>query len=209
MHPAITMPIQSLNPLVVRDLQEKYPSGIIHIEPGVAMPESAMHEAEFWRIISLFDWGRKRSEDIVAPAVEALSRFPEEGIFQFEQLLAEKLFALDGEAFAVPLGWGDEKGHFSVDGFLYARCCTVANGKAFYEQVLRNPSRMAKELTFEPLLYVAEKAHRLKTGSDRFDFLPTVSYETFSNHDGWQETIEAYEVKFGRRPRGNPGKNQY
>ena len=186
MHSSITLPIQSLNPLVVRDLQEKYPTGIVHIEAAGAAQSGVMGEPEFWHIISLLDWGRKRSDDIMAPAVKALSLYPEEGIFLFEQLLAEKLHALDGEKFAKPLGWGNTSGrHFSVDGFLYARCCAVANGKAFYKQVLDNPSLMPKELTFEPLLYLAEKAHLLKTGSDQYDFLPTVSYETFANQQGW------------------------
>ncbi|MCU0346035.1 MAG: DUF4240 domain-containing protein [Saprospiraceae bacterium] len=186
MHTAIKIPLQSLSPLVVRDLQEKYPSAIVRIESAAAVTFSSMDEAAFWRIISLLDWGRKRSEGIIAPAVEALSLFSETSIAQFDQLLAEKLHALDGEKFALPLGWDNKDGqHFSVDGFLYARCCAIANGKEFYEQVLNNPSKMPKEHSFEALLYIAEKAHRLKTASERYDFLPTVSYETFSNHEGW------------------------
>lgn len=188
MNTAIKMPLRLLSPVVVKDLQGKYPEAIVSIETGKPEQYAGMDEDQFWNIISLFDWGRKRSEDIVAPAVEALSRFPEQDIFRFDQILAEKLFALDGEAFAKYLGWSSTgKQHFSVDGFLYARCCAVANGRAFFEKVLKDPSNMPKELTFEPLLYIAEKAHRLKTGSDHYDFLPSVSYETFSNSAGWKD----------------------
>lgn len=187
MNTAIKMPLRSLNPLLVKDLQEKYPTATVSIEAEVPAEGTAMNEEQFWSIIALLDWGRKNSADIVAPALEALSHFSEADIFQFDQILAEKLHTLDGEVFAEPLGWGTDGQYFSVDGFLYARCCAVANGKAFYEKVLEEPSLMPKELTFEPLLYLAEKSHQLKTGSETYDFLPTVSYETFSNHAGWKD----------------------
>lgn len=160
-----------------------------------------MDEEQFWQIISLLDWGRKRNEDISAPAVQALSRYPEADIYRFEDLLAQKLFALDGAKFAKSLGWGDSSNrHFSVDIFLYARCCAVANGRVFYENVLKKPSLMPKDHTFEPLLYMAEKAHRLKTGADRYDYLPASSYETFSNHDAWPGEPPLSERIEGKRP---------
>jgi hypothetical protein len=73
-----------------------------------------------------------------------------------------------------------------VDGFLYDRLCVVANGKATYEAVLEDPTRMPTEVSFEPLLYVASQAYELKTGNT-FDYQPTVSYETYANK-AWQET---------------------
>jgi hypothetical protein len=45
--------------------------------------------------------------------------------------------------------------------------------------------RMA-DLSFEPLLYLADRAYQLKTGRE-FEYSPTLSYET----------------KNGRKPRGN------
>ena len=119
-----------------------------------------MTETTFWQIISLFDWEEKRPDDIMEPAIRALSQYSESEIRAFDECLAEKLYALDGEKYAAQLGWkGDE--YFSVDGFLYARCGVVANGKALYEKVLRNPELMPKDCSFEPLLYLAEKAHHL------------------------------------------------
>jgi hypothetical protein len=188
MHTAIKIPLKALHPLMVKDLQQKYPSAVVRIEAEVPTEGTAMQEDAFWGIVSQLDWGRKRSEDIIAPAIEALSSFSEADIFRFDQLLAEKLHALDGEAYARPLGWGGtESPHFSVDVFLYARCCAVTNGRDFYEKVRKQPSLMPKDYTFEPILYLAEKAHRLKTGADHYDFLPSVSYETFSNKEGWTE----------------------
>ena len=80
----------------------------------------------------------------------------------------------------------------SSDLFLYARCCAVANGKDFYQEVLSDPAKMPKDLTFEALLYLAEKAYRRKTGK-RLDRAPAYIYETFFNPAGWGEKA----IQFG------------
>lgn len=186
MQNSIKLPLRSLTPVMVKDLQGKYPSAVVSIEVEGKTDAAGMDDEKFWSIIALLDWGRKSSEDIIAPAVDVLSQLPEQDIFRFEHILAEKLHALDGEKFALNLGWGNENGKsFSPDVFLYARCCAVANGKAFYEKVLKEPAAMPKDYTFEPILYLAEKAYQLKSGSNDFDYLPNISYETFSNHAGW------------------------
>ncbi len=77
---------------------------------------------------------------------------------------------------------------FSSDNFLYARACVVANGKDFYEKVLADPSQMPKDLSFEALLSLARKAYKKKTGQT-FDYSPTITYETFSNPEGWEQTL--------------------
>ncbi len=186
MNVAIKMPLRSLSPVIVKGLQEKYPAAVVSIEVDEQKGNNVLDEQQFWDIVALLDWGRKRSEDIIAPAAEALSRNSKENIYRFEEILANKLHALDGEDYARPLGWDQAKDrHFSVDVFLYARCCAVANGQSFYEKVRENPSYMPKEYTFEPILYLAEKAYQLKTGLENYDFLPSVSYETFGNEKGW------------------------
>ena len=43
---------------------------------------------------------------------------------------------------------------------------------------------MPKGFTFEALLYLAAIAYQQKTG-ERWEYLPKVSYETFSNREGW------------------------
>lgn len=86
----------------------------------------------------------------------------------------------------VQLGWnGGSKDYFSPDIFLYVRCCVVANGSTFYEKVRTDPASMPKDCTFEPLLYLAEKAHRIQTGDDNYDYISPTSYETFSNAETW------------------------
>ncbi len=198
MNIAFTIPLQSLTPIVVQDLQGKYPNAVVRIEVATPVKRPLMDERKFWEVIATLDWGRKRSEDIIAPVVKALSLFSEADIFRFDQILAEKLNALDGEQYALPLGWGKESGQiFSVDSFLYARCCAVANGKAFYEKVVKKPALMPQSYTFEPILYIAEKAWRMKTGSGDYDFLPSVSYETFSNPTGWKDMPSFQDLVFG------------
>jgi hypothetical protein len=60
----------------------------------------------------------------------------------------------------------------------------VANGQAFYEAVLADPSKMPKNMEFESLIYVARRAEEMKhRATDGID--TEVSFETFSNRDGW------------------------
>lgn len=78
---SIKMPLRTFSPSVVQELQSKYPDAVVHIEVD-ALEEPVMDEAAFWNIISLLDWGRRRNEDVLAPAVAALSRYSETAIFQ-------------------------------------------------------------------------------------------------------------------------------
>jgi hypothetical protein len=65
------------------------------------------------------------------------------------------------------------------------RSCVVANGRSTFEQVLADPREMLKDLEFEALLCVASKAYERKTGKE-FTYVPSTSYETFSNDAGWK-----------------------
>lgn len=184
----LEIPLRNISPETIEDLQARYPDATLRIE---AEQESnpIMDEAHFWSIIADLDWRTRNAEAILAPALERLSQYSSENIFRFHDLLHEKLFALDAEAYARQLGNNryapEENKGFSVDGFLYARCCVVANGQAFYEAVLADPSRMPKEFTFESLLYLPQQAWKLKTGQDSYPHFPEVWAETFSNALGW------------------------
>jgi hypothetical protein len=119
-----------------------------------------------------------------------LSQYSEPDIRQFSEILAAKLYALDGKKSAMELDpedaySDDPEAYFSVDVFLYARCCVVANGREFYEQVLHDPASMPKGYTFESLLYLPQTAWKLKTGKEDFFHYTQVWYETFSNPEGW------------------------
>lgn len=190
----IEMPLRDATPESVKDWQEKFPDATLRIEGAALAGAAVMDEPTFWRIIGLLDWRTRDEDNILAPAVEALSRFDESAIHRFHDILNEKLHALDGRRFAEQLGsnrYAPGK-RFSVDGFLYARCCVVANGQAFYESVLADPARMPKEFTFETLLYLPAKAWERKTGSamerrcmQRLYYYPAVWAETFSNPERW------------------------
>jgi hypothetical protein len=146
-----------------------------------------MDEERFWEIIALLDWSKADDDDaILASAIKALQQLPVADIQRFQDLLAEKLYALDQQVFAEQIGAGCYGGaqHFSVDVFLYARACVVANGKDFYYRVLRDPRKMTQDHTFEALLYLAALAYQQKT-SEGWDYLPKMSCETFSNSAGW------------------------
>jgi hypothetical protein len=149
---------------------------------------SRVDDAGFWRLISLLDWSHAGDDDlVVAPVVAALAEESPDQIQGFHEALARKLHALDGREWARHSGpgiWWGEPRSLSEDGFLYARCVVVANGRAFFERVLGEPGAMPKDMEFEALLYVASQAMERKTGrAGQLD--AEVSYETFANATGW------------------------
>ncbi len=147
-----------------------------------------MNETKFWETISLLDWTQVGKDDaILKPSVDALAEMPIDHIYQFEEILAEKLYNLDGEPYARNMGEYSYKGedkHFSVDLFLYARCYVVAKGKDYYEKVLADPEKMPRDLEFEAILYLAKEVYEKKTGQE-FNYIPKHDYETFNNEEGW------------------------
>jgi hypothetical protein len=148
-----------------------------------------MSEDIFWRIIALFNWKRKGDDNaVIEPAIAALAQMQIDDIRGFEDILSDKLFALDTELHAREIGKDAfiPGKHFSPDLFLYARCAIVVGGKSFFDSVVSNPMKMQKDMEFEYLLAVAPNAFERKTGSefDR-DYISLVSYESFSNQAGW------------------------
>lgn len=191
--PVYKINIQELKPEFLQELKEKYENAEVEIRIFLARGNAPeFTEADFWHVISLLDWSQEEDDDeaILEPAIAYLSTLDEASIYRFQDILSEKLFELDKRVYAENLGPNAPKknGAFSSDYFLYARACVVANGKAYFEAVLADPAQMPKEYTFEPLLYLAEEAYERKTGKP-FDYFPTVSYETFSNPEGWDETL--------------------
>lgn len=186
MNTKIIVDLNDITPEWVADLQDNYKDAKLEINIIPSSGVEKMSEEQFWHIISLLDWQNENDNLILAPAVQKLSDFNIEDIFRFQDILAEKLYQLDRQAFAEQIGdrrYGGSQ-HFSVDIFLYARACVVANGKAFFEEVLLNPSKMPKSYTFEALLSLAPEAYKRKTNSP-WTYLPQKSYETYSNRDGW------------------------
>lgn len=185
----IKIPLRALNESVIRDLKEKYPEAEISVALHQDRNKAPLSEAYFWEIISLLDWSKADDDAaIVEPAKARLAAGPVRHIFEFADLLSEKLFALDGRKYAMYIGedaWVPDR-YFSVDNFLYARCCVVANGKDMYEKVIADPTQMPKDLTFEELLYIPSAAYERKTGK-HYDYTPAYPIETYSNQAAWTE----------------------
>jgi hypothetical protein len=151
-------------------------------------PKRMMSEATFWSLVDLLDWRQADNDDkVVAPVVESLASRSTQDICRFQERLALLLYQLDTRLHARNIGansFDQEKEYVSADAFLYARCASVANGRAFYESALRDPALMAKGRELEALLEVAPTAYERKTGRD-FEYETGCSFESFSNTEGW------------------------
>lgn len=151
-------------------------------------PKRMLPEARFWSLIARLDWSQAGDDDaVLAPLRTDLAALPKPDIRGFQERLAWCLFRLDTREHARHIGdgsWTSDDAFFSVDGFLYTRCCAVANGQAFYDAALADPARMPQDLEFEALLYVAGEAWEDKTGGE-FDHETGCNFETFSNTAGW------------------------
>ena len=183
----LRMPIRSISSSVMDDLQKKYPDAEVQVTIDEVQGSAGMSETRFWELIALLDWKKaEKDEAVVEPLVQALANGPVREIYEFQDGLSAKLYTLDARIYAEQTGEDayQPDTYFSVDIFLYARCCVVANGRASYEQVLQNSEEMPKDLTFESLLYVASEAYQRKTGKP-FNYAPAFPIETYTNRSGW------------------------
>ncbi len=146
-----------------------------------------MNDNDFWDVIGKLDWGEAGDDGaVVEPVVDFLATKTDDDIFRFEELLSQKLHALDTKAHAKEIGEDAlvEGEYFSPDWFLYARCVVVANGKELFELVLRNPKEFPKDTEFEAILSVAQEAYEKKNDKD-WEYTAATSYETGDNLVGW------------------------
>jgi hypothetical protein len=183
----IKIPLYQLDADKLAELQAAYPNAELSLDLNQTDNDVILGEQVFWEYISLLDWAASDDEAIIRPVVEALAKQPVRIIFEFADILSSKLFQLDRQAIAQHIGrdaWQPQQ-YFSVDSFLYARACIIANGKAVFDETLADPTQTLKDLTFEALLYVPAKAYRLKTGGD-YDYIPAYPIETYSNAKAWE-----------------------
>lgn len=157
-------------------------------------PKKMMTEEEFWSIISQLDWKHQGNDKkVLAPAIKALASKSKSEICCFAERFAFLLYQLDTKAHTSNIGvdaYDPVSDYVSADGFLYARCVVIANGQAFYEAALKDPTKMPKDMEFESLLGLASIAYETKTGQD-FEYSTGCSYESFSNPDGWRQESKA------------------
>ena len=184
----LKMNVQELSAKFVEELKHEFASSEVEIRVHEqSVTRSTLTLNDFWAIIEQLDWSHEGdNKAVVEPVVQILEKLTSAHIYRFADILSEKLWNLDTKNHAqVFLEDPEEEGYLSVDDFLYVRCAVVANGRAFYEEVLKNPREMPKDLTFEPLLYVAMTAYKRKIGKE-FMILPAFNYETYSNKEGWK-----------------------
>jgi hypothetical protein len=146
-----------------------------------------MIDSEFWNLIALIDQRaleRGDQEAAVQPVQRALDKKNEAGLVEFEEALAQRLYAIDGQAYA------QNAGELSEDAFLYARLYVVAKGHEYYKRVRSHPEHMSHSIQrmCEPLLSVHKHAWQKLTGrpAAEWPFSPSVSYKTGSNPALWK-----------------------
>ncbi len=151
-------------------------------------PKKMIEDNLFWEIIGTIDWTKEDDDERMQPAVEALSKKTVSEIKRFQESLTYKLYQLDTREHAKNIGtdsYKNEDTYFSVDLFLYARCCVIANGKTFFENALNNPKNMPPDIDFEPLIYLVDDAYEKRMNKE-FLYDTSYSYETYSNVEGWK-----------------------
>jgi hypothetical protein len=182
-------PLRNISPETISDLQEKYPNASVQIELHDTPVAGGLSEPAFWELIDLLDWKHLGNDDaVVEPLVQALGQAPLRHIYDFKDILSQKLYLIDTVEHARQIGqraFREDAEDFSADGFLFARCCAVANGKEQYEAIRQNPALIPKDLEFAPLLRIANEAHRRSQGTV-LKYVSAYSVETFSNHKGWK-----------------------
>jgi Protein of unknown function (DUF4240) len=174
--------LKDVNEQLLEQLKQAY--GDVAIELKI-MDQTQLEDEIFWNLIDQLDWNNEGDDTaVVAPLINALSALAPDQILAFEETLAHKLWLLDTPAHALASTNNDANAYFSVDGFLYDRCCVVANGQAFYEDVLANPEKFPVGFEFGALLNVASAAYLRRSG----ELMPRKqgNYETFSNAIAWK-----------------------
>jgi Protein of unknown function (DUF4240) len=145
-------------------------------------PRSKLTEGDFWELVATIQGDPSDEDRALAPLVGALAKRSVADVREWHELLAHKLYLLDGRRFAAHAGRAKE----SDDGFLYARCFVVAKGKAFYESVLRAPKKFPPDVDCEGMLGVARAAFLRKTGEEP-ELETHYSFETGKNAEGWKK----------------------
>lgn len=191
---------------IIKLINEKLNKGYIEVSSleqlsnKVISEYKPMDEEEFWKIISSFNWNKTGDDDaVLKPALKKLASMTIEDIYTFADILSEKLYLLDGIEYASNIGeysYKNQTEHFSVDYFLYVRCCVVANGKDYFNQVLGNPTEMPEEMDFESLLYLPDEAYNKKTKTEEYDYQSKFNFETFSNKNGWTPNAKTKKPKW-------------
>ena len=141
--------------------------------------EKSLHDLDFFAMTNALDWSQQGNDDLVLePLIQYLSQWPDEVIFVFEDKMAELLHGLDRPEIARRTYRSDK--YFSGDGFLYARCVALVNGRAYYQKILDGRKKLDGDKEFEAILYAPRKAWARKHHKDPSDYphMASPDYET-------------------------------
>ncbi|PSR08772.1 MAG: hypothetical protein C7N36_21335 [Bacteroidetes bacterium] len=178
-----TIKSKDLNQAAIKAIQDRFGDANLVINVAQESNLDSLTEEQCWRLIDLLDWDASDDDDrVIAPLVKELANENISHIYQFADWLAQKLWLLDTPAHAENLIKQD--GFLSVDDFLYARCAVVANGKVYFDSVLKNPTRFPTTVTFLPLLHTPLIAYQQKKGEE-IVYVPLYNYETYGNKTAW------------------------
>ncbi len=177
-------PLRNISDQTLRELQEHYPDAQVQIKLSAKPQNGSLTEAIFWDLIAKLDWTKEGDDrTVILPVVKDLANFPLRYTYDFADILSHKLYLLDNERYAANNTLSIDE-DFSADRFLYSRCCVIANGRAFFEHIRKNPDKMPHHLLFAPLLRIPNAAHQLKLGKP-LEHVWAYPVETFSNTSGW------------------------
>lgn len=164
--------------------EEKPP---IWIQPIIE--KGKMFDTDFFNFTNMLDWEKQGIDDeVLEPLIEFLAKWGDNVIFAFHDKMTELLFSLDTYNIAKHII--EKSDYFSPDEFLYARCVALINGKSYYNAILKGRRKLKADSEFESILYVPMKAwERLHNeDSDKYPHIPGLSYETYSNNEGWKNS---------------------
>ena len=173
----VKISLSELTGQFLKELKKKFGKSAeveIRAKEGAEVP--VLSKDLFWEIIDSFDWSQKTAHAVLTKGVEKLANQETVFIYLFADALHEKLSQLNTKAHAVALSDG-QKGKFSADDFLYARCGVIAEGQDYFEKVMKAPSKMPSDIIFEALLSLPSAAYKLKTGKE-FNYTPQQKIET-------------------------------
>lgn len=147
-----------------------------------------MSAIDFFHITDEYlDWDKSGDDDaVIEPLIDFLSKWGDELIFAFDDMMAELLYSLDTKKIANDIYKNTD--YFSGDDFLYTRCTALVNSKRYYNDILKGRRKLKEGILFEPILYVPGLAWARRHGEEADDY-PHVTkfcYETMSNEDGWE-----------------------
>jgi predicted DNA-binding WGR domain protein len=177
---------------VAKLIAEKVKKGYRGIQQGEAVPHKAeaeyrpMDESLFWEILDAFNWKKSGDDDaVMLPAIKRLAALPVEDIFAFDNILAEKLYQLDGKIYAAACYPSQDANDISADAFLYDRCSVLLNGREFYKNVISTPDKWPVGFEFESLIYLPQQGYSRKIKDEDYPHITPLSIETCSNKARW------------------------